>query len=55
MISPLSFLILSLLSFLLGEPSQGFVNFLYLYKEPALGFIDFFLLFFKSLFYLFPL
>ena len=33
------------LSFLLGEPGQRFVNFVYLFKEPALGFIDFFLFF----------
>ena len=36
------FVYLGLLSFLLGEPGQRFVNFVYPFKEPALGFTDFF-------------
>ena len=51
--SPFSFLIL-FIWVLLGEPDQRFVNLVYSFKEPALGFIAFFL-FFKSLFYVFPL
>ena len=42
--SPFSFLILFISGFfspLLGESSQRFVNFVYLFKEPALGLIDF--------------
>ena len=33
---------LGLFSFLLGEPGQRFVSFVYPFKEPDLGFIDFF-------------
>ena len=33
------------LSFILGDPDQRFVNFVYPYKKPTLGFIDFFLFF----------
>ena len=32
------------LSFLLGEPSQKFVDFVYTFKSTVLGFIDFLLL-----------
>ena len=39
------------LSFLLGEPDQRFVNFVYFFKEPALGFIDFFLLIFFIIYF----
>ena len=48
-ISPFSFLTLFIWVFffpLLGESSQKFVNFVYLFNEPALGFIDFFYCFF---------
>ena len=38
---------LSPLSFLLGEPGQRFVNFVYPFKKPALGYIDFFHCFFS--------
>ena len=41
--SPFSFLILFIWFFsLLGESSQRFVYFVYLFKEPALGLMDFF-------------
>ena len=49
------FVYLGPLSFILGDPDQRFVNFVYPYKKSTLGFIDFFLFFFKSLFHLFPL
>ena len=39
---------LGLLSVLLGEPGQRFVNLVYPFKEPTLGFIDFFFLFKKK-------
>ena len=42
------------LSFLLGEPDQRFIDFVYPFRKPVLGFIDCFLLFF-NLCYLFPL
>ena len=38
------FVYLSPLSFLLGEPSQKFVDFVYIFKSTVLGFIDFLLL-----------
>ena len=45
------FVYLGSVSFLLGEPGQRFVYFVYPIKEPALGcFVEFFLLFSKSLF-----
>ena len=34
------FIYLDLLSFLLGEPGQRFVNFIYPFKEPSLSFIS---------------
>ena len=43
-ISPFSFLTWSLLSLILGDPSQRFVSFVHPFKEPALGFIDLFFL-----------
>ena len=48
------------LSFLLGEPGQRFVSFVYPFKKPALGLIIFsllfkFLLYFLSDLYYFPL
>ena len=36
------FVYLGFFSPFLGESSQRFVNFVYLFKEPGLGFIDFF-------------
>ena len=45
------FILFEVLSSLLGESGQRFVNFVYPFKKPALGFIDLFLLFFESLFY----
>ena len=44
------FVYLGSLSFLLGEPGQRFVNFVYPFKEQTFGFIDFFLLFFNLYF-----
>ena len=42
------------LSFLLGEPGQRFVNFVYPFKEPALAFIDFFSIVFNLYLFYFP-
>ena len=45
------FVYLGPLFFLLGEPGQGFVNFVNCFKEPAFGFIDFFFYFYLYFIY----